>query len=116
MKRGEVYDARLHPTEGSEQAGSRPVIVVSRDALNDAIPVVLAVRCTTHRPGRRIYPTHVLVKARDGGLDVDSVALAEQVRVLSKGRLRRLRSTISAATMTQLDRALLIALDLPGQV
>ena len=29
MKRGEVYDARLEPTEGSEQGGIRPVIIVS---------------------------------------------------------------------------------------
>lgn len=27
MKRGEVYDARLEPTEGSEQGGTRPVII-----------------------------------------------------------------------------------------
>jgi len=31
MRRGEVYDARLDPTEGSEQAGIRPVVIVSRD-------------------------------------------------------------------------------------
>jgi mRNA interferase MazF len=34
MRRGEVYDARLDPTEGSEQAGIRPVVIVSRDAIN----------------------------------------------------------------------------------
>ena len=34
MRRGDVYDARLDPTEGSEQAGWRPVVVVSRDAIN----------------------------------------------------------------------------------
>ena len=33
MKRGDVYLARLDPTEGSEQSGSRPVVVVSRDAV-----------------------------------------------------------------------------------
>jgi hypothetical protein len=30
VRRGEVYDARLDPTEGSEQAGSRLVVIVSR--------------------------------------------------------------------------------------
>ncbi|HEY3115677.1 MAG TPA: type II toxin-antitoxin system PemK/MazF family toxin [Chloroflexota bacterium] len=116
MKRGEVYDARLDPTEGSEQAGSRPVIIVSRDALHDALPVVIAVPCSTMRPGRRIYPTHVLIAAPDGGLDVDSLALCEQIRVLSKSRLRRMRGTISPAARQQIDRALLTTLDLPGQV
>jgi mRNA interferase MazF len=36
MKRGEVYDARLDPVEGSEQRGSRPVVIVSRDAINES--------------------------------------------------------------------------------
>lgn len=33
MRRGEIYDARLEPTEGSEQGGTRPIIIVSRDAI-----------------------------------------------------------------------------------
>jgi mRNA interferase MazF len=63
VKRGDVYDARLDPIEGSEQGGSRPVVIVSRDAINKSSPVVLAVPCTTYRPDRRIYPSQVLVKA-----------------------------------------------------
>ena len=114
MRRGEVYDARLDPTEGSEQAGLRPVGIVSRDAINAASPVILVVPCTTYRAGRRLYPSQILLHAPDGGLDVDSVALGEQVRALATSRLGRRRGQLSATTMTQLDRALLIALDLPG--
>ncbi|MGH2458435.1 MAG: type II toxin-antitoxin system PemK/MazF family toxin [Chloroflexota bacterium] len=114
MRRGEVYDARLDPTEGSEQAGSRPVVIVSRDAINAASAIVLAVPCTTFRPGRRIYPSQVLVNAGDGGLDVPSVVLGEQVRVLAKSRLGRRRGILSDETTGQIDRALLIALDLSG--
>jgi len=77
VKRGEVYESRLDPTEGSEQAGTRPVIIVSRDAINRASTVVLAVPCTTYRPGRRLYPSQVLLRAPNGGLTTDSVALAE---------------------------------------
>ena len=114
MRRGEVYDARLDPTEGSEQAGTRPVIIVSRDAINAASPVIVVVPCTTHRPGRRLYPSQVLLHTPDGGLDVDSLALGEQVRALAIHRLGRLRGRLSPTAMSQLDRALLIALDLPG--
>jgi mRNA interferase MazF len=102
MKRGEIYDARLEPVEGSEQGGTRPV--------------VLAVPCTTYQTGRRIYPTQVLITALDGGLTNDSIVMADQVRVLSKSRLLRLRGTLSKEAMTLLDKALLIALDLPGQI
>ena len=115
MRRGEIYDARLDPTEGSEQAGSRPVVIVSRDAINAASPVVVIVPCTTYRPGRRLYPSQVLLRAPDGGLDVDSVALGEQLRALAKSRLGRRRGMLSPQPMAQLDQALLIALDLPGQ-
>jgi mRNA interferase MazF len=113
VRRGEVYDARLEPTEGSEQGGRRPVIVVSRDAINAASSVVIAVPCTTLRPGRRVYPSQVVLRAPEGGLDADSVALGEQVRALAKSRLTRRRGALSAAALTQLERALAIALDLP---
>jgi len=112
MKRGEVWDARLDPVEGSEQRGSRPVVIVSRDAINDSSPIVSAAPCTTYREGRRIYPSQMLVKAPEGGLDVDSVVLGEQVRVLDKKRLVRLRGALLAPTITRLNEALRIALDL----
>ena len=35
MRRGEIYDARLEPIEGSEQGGTRPVIIVSRKATRE---------------------------------------------------------------------------------
>jgi mRNA interferase MazF len=115
VRRGEIYDARLDPTQGSEQAGSRPVVIVSRDAINAASPVVIVVPCTTYRSGRRLYPSQVLLRAPDGGLDVDSVALGEQLRAIAKSRLGRRRGMLSPHSIAQLDRALLIALDLPGQ-
>ncbi len=114
MKRGEVYEARLEPVEGSEQGGTRPVIIVSRDAINAYSPVILAVPCTTYQTGRRVYPTQVLIQALDGGLTKDSIAMADQVRVLSKTRLLHLRGILSDEVMILLNQALLIALDLPG--
>lgn len=116
MRRGEVYDACLAPTEGSEQSGVRPVIIVSRDAINASSQVVLAVPCTTYRPGKRIYPSQILIYAPNGGLDRDSLAMANQVRALAKTRFLHLRGILSSEALQQLDRALLIALDLPGQI
>lgn len=113
MRRGEVHDAALDLTEGSEQAGFRPVILVSRDAINAASSVVLVVPCTTYREGRRIYPSQVLIEAPEGGLEADSLALGEQVRALSKRWLRGRRGVLSPETLSGLDLALLIALDLP---
>lgn len=112
MKRGEIYDARFEPVEGSEQGGTRPVIVVSRDVINAYSPVVLAVPCTTYRPQKTIYPTQVLIQSPNGGLSKDSLAMADQVRVLSKTRLIQLRGTLNQEIIQQLNQALIIALDL----
>lgn len=90
MKRGDVYDARLNPTEGSEQAGIRPVVIVSRDAINQASPVVVVVPFTNAVHLKRLYPHTTLIRASEGGLTVDSIALAGQVRAISKTRLLRL--------------------------
>lgn len=112
MKRGEVYDAALDPTSGSEQAGFRPVIIVSRDSINTASSVVVVVPCTTYREGRNIYPSQVLIEAPRGGLEVTLLALGEQVRAVSKQRLKRRRGSLTVEAMTRLDLALRITLDL----
>ena len=115
MKRGEVYDARLDPVEGSEQSGTRPVVIVSRDSINEAGNVVIALPCTTYRSGRRVYQSEVLVEAGEGGLTAQTVVLGEQVRVMNKTRLVRFRGVVSGRVMQEIERALLIAMDLPGQ-
>jgi mRNA interferase MazF len=113
MKRGDVYNVRLDPVEGSEQGGSRPVIVVSRNSINTNSPTVLAIPCTTYRPGKRIYVTQVLISAPEGGLSANSIALAEQVRILSKSRFGDYRGSLSLEIMEQISTALALALDLP---
>ncbi len=52
MNWGGVYDARLEPVEGSEQGGTRPVIMISRATINKYNPVVLAISCTTYQTGK----------------------------------------------------------------
>lgn len=112
MRRGDVYDVRFDPVEGSEAAGRRPAIIVSRDPFNTVSPVVVVVPCTSYREGRRIYPSQVLVRAGQGGLAVDSIGQAEQVRVVSKARLLRQRGSLTEAAMTAVSTALKITLDL----
>ena len=112
MQRGDVYDARLDSVEGSEQAGARPVIIVSRDTLNSVLRTVTIVSCTTARPTKLRFPTRPLVHAPDGGLTVDSLVSCEQVRTISKSRLLRYRGSLSAPSMAAVDHALRITLDL----
>lgn len=54
MIRGDVFEAALDPVKGSEQSGQRPVVVVSRDALNEFLDTVVVVPFTTLREGRSV--------------------------------------------------------------
>jgi mRNA interferase MazF len=112
LKRGDVYMARLAPTQGSEQSGDRPVIVVSRDAINQNSAVVIIVPITDLANKKRLYPSHVVLKKGDGGLRIDSVALGEQVRAIATTRLIREMGHLTLPSITQIAAALRIALDL----
>ncbi|HEU5452610.1 MAG TPA: type II toxin-antitoxin system PemK/MazF family toxin [Terriglobales bacterium] len=110
--RGEVYFAALDPARGSEQAGTRPVIVVSRDAINRNSPVVICVPCSERANFRKIYPSQVFLPKGAGGLRLDSIAMAEQVRAIAADRLRTRIGKLDSDHMMQIEQCLRIALDL----
>jgi mRNA interferase MazF len=113
MQRGDVFLALLSPTEGSEQAGIRPVVIVSRNAINEFSSVIIVVPVTGREHKSRIYPSQVELKLGEGGLTKDSIALGEQVRAISKTRLRKSLGRLPSPKIVALDAALKIALDLP---
>ena len=113
VQRGDVFRANLHPTEGAEQDGVRPVLVISRDAINKSSPVVIIVPLTDAANKTRTYPSHVAFKAGTAGLTIDSIAMCEQVRAISKTRLKSKLGNINRAEMASVEAALRITLDLP---
>jgi len=112
-RRGEVYSLKLDPVEDSEQRGTRPAVVVSRDAINQASPVIVVCPLTDARHVSRPYPSDVLVKAPEGGLTKDSVVLTGQIRAVAKTRLFLLLGEVQPGTMRQIEQALKITLHLP---
>jgi len=80
----------LDPTQGSEQRGTRPVLVVSNDAVNHALPVSTVLPLSSLKPGDRVYPTEVLLTANITGLPKDSVAMVQQIRTVAHTRLEKL--------------------------
>ncbi len=107
-----LFRAALDPVLGSEQAGTRPVLVVSRETVNRALPIVAVVPLTTRKPGRRVYPTEVLLPPGAAGQPDESIAMAHQVRTISSNRLRQrlgrladpgLRDEVRAALRLYLD-------------
>lgn len=112
MKRGDVFDARLNPTEGPEQAGTRPVVIVSRDAINKNSSAIVVVPLTKASNMKRSYPNNITIPKGEGGLTFDSVLLGGQVRAIAKSRLLSQRGTLIEDIMQQVDKALRITLDL----
>lgn len=117
--RGQVYFVNLSPTHGREQAGRRPVLVVSADAINRQPLVVTVVVGADARNVPRDYPTNVRVTAKESGLPLDPVFLCFQVRSLDPGRFldpktgqRDLAGTLSTSRMDEVERALRLVLAL----
>ena len=113
MLRGDVFLADLSPTLGSEQTGRRPVVVVSRNAINLNSPVVIVVPVTGRENKRHIYASQVLLTAGEGGLSKDSIVLGEQMRAISKKRLLTPLGHLPAQRIVEINEALKITLDLP---
>lgn len=82
-----IFWADLDPAVGSEQVGKCPVLVVSAEEVNQNLPIVTVLPITSMRPGRRLYPTEVLLTRDIAHLDRDSLVLAHQIRTISKSRL-----------------------------
>jgi len=110
--RGDVFKAVLDPTKGSEQGGVRPVVVVSRDAINASSPVVIVIPITDLDHKQRLYPSHVALRQGSGGLTKDSVALAEQIRAIEKSRFTEHWGKLGPVEMEQVDAAIKKALAL----
>ncbi len=110
-RRGEVYLVSFDPTVGSEIRKTRPALVLQNDVSNRLSPltIVAAISSKFRDPP---YPTDVLLRPPDGGLDIPSAILLNQIRSVDKRRLLRRLGTAHPATMERVDRALLISLGL----
>ncbi len=86
IQRGDVYFIDLNPTMGREQAGRRPVVVLSVDEIN-ALPLVVTVVVGTKGTSiERDYPTNVRVPPESSGLPLETVFLCFQIRSVDPHR------------------------------
>ena len=69
-RRGEVWMVSLDPVRGSEQAGTRPALILQNDAINRFTTTVMALPLTTNLR-RAALPSAVLIRQGDGGLLAD---------------------------------------------
>ena len=108
VKRGELYYADLSPVVGSEQGGIRPILVVQNDVGNRYSPTIIAAAVTS-KLGKAKLPTHIELPPAYG-LAKNSVILLEQIRTLDKKRLKERIGVLPPATMSEVNKAILISL------
>jgi mRNA interferase MazF len=96
--RGDIRWADLSPTRGTDQAGERPVLVISHDVFNARSGTVIAMALTSH-PQRAGFPLTLELEAR--GLPKRSWVKISQIRTLSTQRLGR---RLAKASPEQLAR------------
>jgi len=111
IRRGDIYYADLSPVVGSEQGGTRPVLIIQNDIGNQYSPTTIIAAITSQLDKAKL-PTHVELSCESCNLEKDSVILTEQIRTIDKRRLKEKVTTLGEETMTQVNQAIEISLGL----
>lgn len=111
IQRGDIFYANLNPVIGSEQGGTRPVLILQNDIGNKYSPTVIAAAITSQINKAKL-PTHIEVSAQDYGLQKDSVILLEQIRTIDRKRLRERIGHLDDEQMEKVNEALSISFGL----
>jgi mRNA interferase MazF len=103
-RRGEIWLVDFGEPVGREQAGIRPAVIVSTDALNEGpAGILLVVPVTT---SRRELPSHVELEPGESGLDHPSYAKCEDVKSISERRLVTRLGVVASEPLFEIGRVL----------
>jgi mRNA interferase MazF len=113
IQRSQIYFVNLNPTQGREQSGARPVLVLSIDAINRQPLVITVVVGTKGENIRRDYSTNVRVAATESGLPIETVFLGFQIRSIDSSRFPEMPAgQLSRAKMAEVETAIRYCLGL----
>ena len=104
IRRGDVFLVNLDPVVGSEVGKTRPAIVVQNNLANRSSPTVTIVPISSSI--ERVFPFQVRLPAGEGGLSQESKALCEQIRTVSRDRLRECLGRLSQERLNDIRAAL----------
>lgn len=108
IKRGDIYIAKLDPIVGSEQGGTRPVVVIQNDVGNNNSSTVIVAPITKYINHKNYLPTHIRIKYLNNLKD--SIILLEQIRTIDKKRLIRYVETLPKRIIDKLNNGIAISL------
>ena len=109
-QRGEVWRADLDPVRGHEQAGTRPILIISDNIFNSSpAQLVIALPLTSKAKNVRV---HILVEPPEGGLTMQSFIKCEDIRSLSIDRLCNRIGYVEDNTLRDVEYRLRVLLKL----
>jgi mRNA interferase MazF len=85
MRRGDIFLVNLDPVVGSEIGKTRPALVIQNDLANRTSPTITIIPISSRV--ERVFPFQVLIPSGEGGLELTSKALCEQIRTVARSRL-----------------------------
>jgi len=101
--RGEIRWADLNPVRGKEQAGRRPVLVLSHDVFNERSGTVIAIALTS-QPQRADFPLTLELQSK--GLPKKSWVKISQIRTLAVERIGQRLGKVSLEELAQVIEGL----------
>ena len=107
--RGEIYYADLDPVVGSEQMGTRPVLILQNNVGNHFARTVIVAPITSRIHTKSKIPTHSNI-GMIGRMKYPSVVMLEQLRTLDKRRIGYYIGKLPEEKMQDVTRALCVSL------
>jgi len=104
MKQGDIFWADLEPTIGQERQGTRPVVIISGNALNRQLKIRIV--CPISTQIKNLKGCVILNKDKINNLDTTSEVLSFQVRALSSERLRNKMGEITSEQLEMIKKGL----------
>ncbi len=97
----EIWMIRLDPTQGREQAKTRPCVIISNNIFNKGpADLVIAIPLTSKNKQNRL---HIKISPENSGLSLVSFAMPEQIRSVSTQRCVKRMGSVTAAVMQALE-------------
>lgn len=103
----------MEPHIGSEQGGTRPVVVLQNDVGNRYAPTLIVATVTSRITKKADHPTHVLID-QNPAFATPSMVQAEQIFTIDKSRVQRFLGRITPSEMYRIEAAVINSLDLNG--
>ena len=105
------YYADMEPHIGSEQGGTRPVVVLQNDVGNRYVPTLIVATVTSRTEKKKYQPTHVLI-AHNTAFEKPSVVQLEQIFTIDKSRIQRFLGQTTRHEMRRIEEALMNSLEI----